>query len=76
MSCKPSKSPSPFFAGTAAGPGLLVTPESVLLYPGGRLEVLPGMYDGAESEFSAPEMTLDHEVNVEKVVYKSVEWDV
>lgn len=69
-----STSPSPFRA-ARMGPGdreaegreMLITPESLLLYPGGRLEVLSGVYDSTESQFRAPEMSLHGEHSVEKV---------
>jgi hypothetical protein len=53
--------------GGAAGRELLITPESLLLYPGGRLEVLPGVHDSAKSQFRAPEMSPHGEQNVEKM---------
>lgn len=50
-----------------AGPRLLITPDSVLLYPGGRLEVLSGVHDETKSKFTAPEMSHNSGANVEKV---------
>ena len=58
--------PSPFSAGDQ-GAGLLITPESVLLHPGGSVSVLPGLHDGTESKFSAPETTRESPRNHEKV---------
>ena len=54
-------------AAASGGPGLLITPESVLLYPGGTVAVLSGMHDGAESKFRAPETTSDGVNDLEKV---------
>lgn len=58
--------PSPFSAGDQ-GAGLLITPESVLLHPGGSVSVLPGLHDGTESKFSAPETARESPRNHEKV---------
>lgn len=58
--------PLPFLGG-GTGPGLLITPDSVLLYPGGRLEVLSGVHDEAKSKFTSPEVDHDDRVDLEKV---------
>ena len=53
-------------------PELLITPESLLLYPGGRVDILHGMYDDIQSQFKPPELNDDDvtDVDVEKVYYK------
>lgn len=51
------------------GPRLLITPDSVLLYPGGRLEVLTGVHDEAKSKVTAPEMSHASGADVENVSY-------
>lgn len=58
--------PLPFLVG-GTGPGLLITPDSVLLYPEGRLEVLSGVHDETKSKFTAPEVDHDDRVDEEKV---------
>ena len=49
------------------GPGLFITPESILLRPGGQVEVLDGIYDDKQSQFVAPESRFGSELDKEKV---------
>jgi hypothetical protein len=53
----------------AAGgsPGLFITPESILLRPGGQVEVLDGIYDDEQSQFVAPESRFGSQLDKEKV---------
>ena len=46
----------PVRAGTGVSEGLQITPESILLRPGGRVEVVPGISD--HPQFAAPELLL------------------
>lgn len=48
------------------GPGLLITPETILLRPGGQVEVLEGIHDDRESQFIAPEFELRWELVPDK----------
>jgi hypothetical protein len=58
----------------AAGgsPGLFITPESILLRPGGQVEVLDGIYDDEQSQFVAPESRFGSQLDKEKVYVYSL----